>query len=415
MSEANLTRRVTGGGRLEQARAAVRRSGCAGWLFYNVYHRDQIADAVFGIRADTSNTRPWLAVVPADGPVLKLVHEIEARVLDHVDGDTHRYASRSGFAELLTHLAPPGSVLAAQCSQTLPRLSTLDHGTAGLLERAGFTLQPSEDLVQWTLGGLSGAQLASHDRAAEALHRIVADSWQHLAGACAAGRQVTEGEVRDWILAALDERGLITDHAPIVAFGANSADPHYSASGAGAVLDPGAVVQLDLWCKEPEPGAVYADISWVGVAASRPTARQRETFEAVRAARERAVSFLADAAASGRPVSGSEVDQECRQVLADRGLISAVRHRTGHSIDTDLHGSGVNLDSFEFPDGRPVTEGACFSVEPGVYFPAEFGMRTEIDVSIRCGRPVAPGGAAQQALLTLNRDSGAVNGIRTDS
>ncbi len=401
MSKANLTRRVSGGGRLAHARDAVRRSGCAGWLFYGVYHRDQIADAVLGIGADASNTRPWLAVVSADGPVVKLVHEIEAGILDHVDGTTHRYASRSRFAELLGSIAPPGSVLAAQCSPTLPRLSTLDHGTARLLERAGFTLKPAEDLVQWTIGGLSGAQLASHDRAAQALHDIVADSWQRITRACAAGRAVTEGDVRDGILGAFEERGMVTDHEPIAAFGAHSADPHYSASGAGAALAAGQVVQLDLWCREPAPEAIYADISWVGVAATRPTARQREIFAAVRAARERAVAFLAEAAAAGRTVSGSDVDRACRRELADRDLLSAARHRTGHSIDTDLHGSGVNLDSYEFPDERPVTEGACFSVEPGLYFPGEFGMRTEIDVSIRSGRPVASGGPAQEALLSL--------------
>ena len=133
MSAASRTPGAAGGGRLEQARAAVRRSGCAGWLFYNVYHRDQIADAVLGIGAGASNSRPWLAVVPADGPVVKLVHEIEGGVLDHVAGTTHRYASRSRFAELLGGIAPPASVLAAQCSPTLPRLSTLDHGTARLL------------------------------------------------------------------------------------------------------------------------------------------------------------------------------------------------------------------------------------------------------------------------------------------
>lgn len=392
---------MSGEGRLASARAAVRRAGCAGWLFYNVYHRDQIADAVLGVEADASNTRPWLALVPADGPVVKLVHEIEAGVLDHVDGTTHRYAARSRFAELLDSIAPPGSSLAAQCSPTLPRLSTLDHGTALLLERAGFTLQPSEDLVQWTLGGLSGAQLASHDRAAQALHAIVADSWRRIAHSCAEGRPVTEGDVRDRILAAFAERGLVTDHDPLAAFGPHSADPHYSAAGAGAALEPGQVVQLDLWCREPAPQAVYADISWVGVAASRPSGRQREVFAAVRAARERAMAFMADAASEGRTVSGSDVDRACRQELADRDLLSAVRHRTGHSIDTDLHGSGVNLDSFEFPDERPVTEGACFSVEPGLYFPGEFGMRTEIDVSIRCGRPVASGGPAQEALLSL--------------
>jgi len=401
VSEATPAPGPAGGGRLEQARAAVRRSGSAGWLFYNVYHRDQVADAVLGIGAGVSNSRPWLALVPADGPVVKIVHEIEGGVLDHVDGTTHRYASRSRFAELLGGIAPPGSVLAAQCSPTLPRLSTLDHGTARLLEQAGFTLQPAENLVQWTLGGLSGAQLASHDRAALALHDIVADSWQRIARACAAGQAVTEGDVRDGILAAFSERGMVTDHEPIVAFGAHSADPHYSAAGAGSALAPGQVVQLDLWCKERAPEAVYADISWVGVASTQPTARQREIFAAVRAARERAVTFLADAATAGRTVAGSDVDRACRRELADRGLLSAVRHRTGHSIDTDLHGSGVNLDSFEFPDERPVTEGACFSVEPGLYFPGEFGMRTEIDVSIRRGRPVASGGPAQEALLSL--------------
>ena len=387
--------------KLAHAREAVRRAGCAGWLFYNVYHRDQIADAVLGIDADTTNTRPWLALIRADGQVIKIVHEIEAGVLDHVDGATHRYASRARFAELLGRLAPPGSVLAAQCSQTLPRLSTLDHGTAGLLEQAGFTLQPSADLVQWTLGALSAAQLATHDRAACALYRIVGDCWQRLASACSSGQEVGEGEVRDWILAALAERGLITDHAPIVAFGPASADPHYSAAGAGAVLAPGEVVQLDLWCKEPAAGSIYADISWVGVAATAPTERQQHAFAAVRAARERALAFLADAAADGRTVSGAAVDHACRQELSARGLLAAVCHRTGHSIDTDLHGSGVNLDSYEFPDERPITEGCCFSVEPGLYFPGEFGMRTEIDVSVRDGRPVVSGGPAQDTLLSL--------------
>ena len=396
---------VSGAGRLEQARAALRRSGYAGWLFYNVYHRDQIADAVFGIDPKTTNTRPWLALIRADGHVLTLVHDIEAGVLDHVGGTTFRYASRARFAERLARLAAPGSVLAAQCSPTVPRLATLDHGTARLLEQAGFTLRPSEELVQWTLGGLNGAQLASHDRAAHALHGITAECWQRLAAAFGAGRPVREGAVRGWMMAAFAERGLVTDHPPIVAFGAHSADPHYSPADAGAELSAGQVVQLDLWCKEPAPGSIYADISWVGVAARRPTARQRQVFDAVRSARERAVAFLAGAAAAGRTVTGSDVDITCRRELTGRGLLSAVRHRTGHSIDTDLHGSGVNLDSFEFPDQRPITEGSCFSVEPGVYFPDEFGMRTEIDVTVRGGRPAASGGPAQDALLRLSRDA----------
>jgi len=42
-------------------------------------------------------------------------------------------------------------------------------------------------------------------------------------------------------------------------------------------------------------------------------------------------------------------------------------HRTGHSIDRDLHGSGPHLDNFETADERTLIPGIGFSIEPGVY------------------------------------------------
>ena len=54
-------------------------------------------------------------------------------------------------------------------------------------------------------------------------------------------------------------------------------------------------------------------------------------------------------------------------------------HRTGHGIDTNCHGSGVNLDGVEFPDNRKILPGSCFSIEPGIYL-KDFGMRTEINM-----------------------------------
>ena len=74
-----------------------------------------------------------------------------------------------------------------------------------------------------------------------------------------------------------------------------------------------------------------------------------------------------------------------------------------------MHGFGANLDSVEFPDPRRLLEGACFSVEPGVYLPglpgfprgAGFGVRTEVDVYIAGMRPVVSGGRPQTEPLTL--------------
>jgi Xaa-Pro aminopeptidase len=92
------------------------------------------------------------------------------------------------------------------------------------------------------------------------------------------------------------------------------------------------------------------------------------------------------------------VDQRARRILIDLGYEEALRHRTGHGIDTEVHGSGVNMDSVEFPDSRLLLDGSCFSLEPGVYFPG-FGMRTEIDVYIRDGTPRISGRDRQFQLL----------------
>jgi Xaa-Pro aminopeptidase len=94
------------------------------------------------------------------------------------------------------------------------------------------------------------------------------------------------------------------------------------------------------------------------------------------------------------------VDQRAREILIGKGYQKALKHRTGHGIDTELHGSGVNMDSVEFPDSRFLLEGSCFSIEPGIYFD-DYGLRTEIDVYIKEGKPVVSGHphARQFALL----------------
>ena len=55
-------------------------------------------------------------------------------------------------------------------------------------------------------------------------------------------------------------------------------------------------------------------------------------------------------------------------------------HRTGHSIDNDLQGGGADLDDFEVKDTRILTPGTGFTVGPGLYFPGQFGVRTEVSV-----------------------------------
>jgi Xaa-Pro aminopeptidase len=209
-----------------------------------------------------------------------------------------------------------------------------------------------------------------------------------------------EGDIRNLFLDEMHRRGLICDHSPIVGAGVNSGNPHYDFSGSGATFVQGDVIQFDLWAKEATPGAIYADISWVGIFARDVPPRVEQAFTDLVSAREGAYRFIAEGfSAEKRALSGADVDRKTRELLINMGYASALKHRTGHGIDTEVHGSGVNMDSVEFPDFRPLLEGSCFSLEPGIYF-ADFGLRTEIDVYIKNGKPVISGKDRQFNILT---------------
>jgi Xaa-Pro aminopeptidase len=158
------------------------------------------------------------------------------------------------------------------------------------------------------------------------------------------------------------------------------------------------VIQFDLWARDPGPAGIYADISWVGVYAKSAPPAAETAFANLLQAREGAYQFIKEELEAGRRPEGADVDRRAREILTGFGYADAICHRTGHGIDTEVHGSGVNMDSVEFPDSRLLLDGSCFSLEPGIYF-RDFGMRTEIDVYIKDGRPLISGKDRQFTLL----------------
>jgi Xaa-Pro dipeptidase len=384
---------------IERMRNAIREEGLSGWLFYNMSHRDPIADIILEVPADRSNTRPWVCIICLDRPPLKIVHKIEAGILRHLPGETILYYTREEFTRALTQALPPHGRFAADFSTGIPVASFLDHGTASFLQSLGIALASAEDLVAEYLGTVDEPGRLSQEASGRVLRAAVRDAWARLGEAVRGGRTVTEGDLQDWIIASVATAGLACD-PPITGAGRHTNDPHFAVEGRGAVVQAGDVIQFDLWARGSEQGAVYADISWLGICASSPTLQQKRVFDAVVAAREAALACLERGFSRGDPVRGADVDRAARAVLSDRGFGGAIRHRTGHSIGGRVHGFGVNLDSVEFPDDRLLKEGACFSIEPGIYL-EDFGMRTEIDCCIHRGRPVVTSGERQADLLVL--------------
>jgi Xaa-Pro dipeptidase len=386
---------------IPRATAALAEQKLGAWLFCNFQHRDGISDLILDMPRRAVNSRPWFYLLPQQGAPTKIVHLIESHILDHLPGSARAYGSREELLRHLRELSRPAGETACQFSEELPALSTLDHGTALLLRACGFTLRSSAALIQLVLGVLSREGIASHERAARALYGVVKEVWQRLRRQMRSGSALTEATVQGWILSLFAQEGLDTDSPPIVAAGPHSADPHYDPRPeAPGGLEPDAVLQLDLWAKEKRPGAIYADISWVGVLGTRVEAEVGRAFAAVVEAREAGLRYIADALRRGSPPTGEEVDRAVRAVLQRAGYGAGLKHRTGHAIDEHVHGFGANLDSVEFPDSRRLLEGSCFSIEPGVYLQG-FGVRTEINVYLAGSRPVISGDSPQSELLTF--------------
>jgi Xaa-Pro aminopeptidase len=136
------------------------------------------------------------------------------------------------------------------------------------------------------------------------------------------------------------------------------------------------------------------------VGASVP-AEYAAVFAIVARARDAAVALIQERLAARRRVSGAEADRAAREVIEEAGYGDNFVHRTGHSIGREVHGTGANLDSLETRDERALIEGACFSVEPGIYLPGRFGIRSEIDMFIEGGRAEVSGGAPQTAIIPI--------------
>ena len=369
--------------RLPEIQAAIRSEGLDGWLLYDFKDLNPIARCVAGIPADRFLSRRWACFIPALGAPRWLLHAIEAGSMADLAPDAATYISWQAWREGLVALLAGAGRVALEVSPgcAIPYISRVDAGTVELIRGLGVEVVTSADLVQVAEAVWSPAQLASHRRAGAALIEVQAAAFAFARERLAAGLSVTECSIQDFMMAQFAGRGLETDHPPIVGINGHAADPHFTPRrDADTPLRPGDYLLLDLWAKEPGPDGIYGDITWVGFAGSGLPPRIQQVFEAVRQARDTAVSFARSRLQAGQVVYGYLIDDACRAVIEQAGFGPHFIHRTGHSIGASDHGNGVNIDNLETQDRRRLIPGVGFSIEPGIYLPDEgFGVRLEID------------------------------------
>lgn len=178
--------------------------------------------------------------------------------------------------------------------------------------------------------------------------------------------EIEAASLLEGIMSDLGGQGLA--FTTIMAFGANSANPHHINSS--RKLKEGEVVLLDYGCKY---GGYCSDITrtfWFG---KNPSAEFSKTFDLVKAAHDEALKYVKAGAAA------KEAHNRVCEFFDKNGkLAKYFIHGLGHSLGTAIH---------ETPYLNPrslstLKTGNIVTVEPGLYFEGKFGIRYENTVLI---------------------------------
>ena len=149
--------------------------------------------------------------------------------------------------------------------------------------------------------------------------------------------------------------------SPLVAFGANAADPHHEPDD--TVVKPGDCVLFDVgcikdgYCSDMTRTFYFKEVS----------NHCREIYHIVRRANEAAEALI-------RPgVRLCDIDAAARDLITKEGYGQQFNHRLGHFIGLKEHEYGDVSSGFDWP----VQPGMIFSIEPGIYLTGDTGVRIE--------------------------------------
>jgi Xaa-Pro dipeptidase len=205
----------------------------------------------------------------------------------------------------------------------------------------------------------SAAEIALMQKANDATVKAIQ------AGIAALSIGCTPRQISQKIAQAHAEQGAMHGFASVT-FGVATSFPH--GSSRKQILKSGDVVMLDCGCSV---GGYESDITRT-IVFGEPSAKQKQIWDLEKKAQQ--AGF--EAAKLGAPAEN--VDFAARKVLIDAGFgpdykLPGLPHRTGHGIGMSGHEWGNMVKG----NKAPLEIGMCFSIEPTIAIPGEFGVRLE--------------------------------------
>ncbi len=244
------------------------------------------------------------------------------------------------------------------------RIAVDDELPALHLLRLQATLSGAEFIAgQSILGTLMRVKEPGELALMKQVAKIADEAWIEVMPRIRAG--VTERQVANWFVSAMTDQGA-EPYFSIVGAGPNGAEPHHLTDD--TVLCHGDVVILDFGC---DLNGYKSDITRT-VAIGEASVKSQEVYRVVYQA------HMAARRTINPGTSGAEIDLAARTVITEAGYGPQFFHRTGHGIGLRGHEDPYIVSTNQ----NPILPGNCFSIEPGIYLPGEFGVRIENIVTV---------------------------------
>ena len=313
-----------------------------------------------GIRWRRSE-RTTAALIPAEGGtvvVTPFFEEPSVRETLKVTADVRPWnEDESPFDLIASALRDREGKEGPLAVEATTRFFIIDHVTKAW--GAGREVVSGDGLVRACRMVKSSAELALM----QAANDVTLAALKHVHGRIEAG--MSGPDIMKMMVAATEALGGSHEFS-LVLLNEASAYPHGSVKP--QTVRKGSVVLVDTGCSVH---GYLSDISrtWIF---GEPSSRQRDVWNTVKRGQELAL----ETAKVGVPVGA--VDKAVRAFYEGRGWskdygLPGTSHRTGHGIGMDVHEHPYLVRN----DTTPLEAGMCFSDEPGIYIPGEFGIRME--------------------------------------
>ena len=305
--------------------------------------------------------RTTAALIPAEGQVVVVTpffEEPSIRETLKIAAEVRPWKEdESPFDLIAGALRDHAAIEGPLAVEATTRLFIVDHVAKASATRREVVL--GDELVRACRIVKSAAELALM----QAANDVTIAALRHLHGRIEAGMR--RSDILSLLIAATEQLGGSHEFS-LVLLNEASAYPHGSVKP--QEVRKGSVILIDTGCSVH---GYQSDISrsWVFGEAST---RQREVWDTVKRGQEIAL----ETAKLGTPVGA--IDQAVRAFYEQKGWskdygLPGLSHRTGHGIGMDGHEPPYLVRN----DATPLQAGMCFSDEPGIYIPGEFGIRLE--------------------------------------